>query len=208
MSDLLPPNAGQLLRHAAVVCADAEAVPVPIRSLWNPDTCPVALLPYLAWARSVDRWDPAWSESTKRRVIKASWRIHKRKGTIGAIRRAVEPLGYLIEVREWWEESPPAARGTFKLRVGVLETGITEAMYPELIRIIDDTKPLTRHMTGLEISLESRGQVSVGAFAYLGEELVVYPWTPADIEVSCIASVGGADHTIDTITINPQSEAA
>lgn len=207
MSDLLPPNAGQLLRHAAAACAEAADIPVPIRSLWDPDACPVALLPYLAWARSVDRWDPAWPESTKRRVIKAAWRIHKRKGTIGAIRRAVEPLGYLIEVREWWEQTPPAERGTFKLRVGVLETGITEAMYPELVRIIDDTKPLTRHMTGLEISLESRGQVYVGAVAYLGDELAVYPWTPADIEVSCAAHVVGADHTIDTLTINPQSEA-
>lgn len=207
MSDLLPPNAGQLLRHAATACAEAEDLPVPIRSIWNPDTCPVALLPYLAWARSVDRWDPAWPESVKRQIIKASWRIHKRKGTIGAIRRAVEPLGYLIEVREWWEETPPAERGTFKLRVGVLETGITEAMYPELVRIIDDTKPLTRHMTGLEISLESRGQIRIGVGAYLGDELTVYPWTPEDIEVICAASVVGADHTIDTLTINPYCEA-
>lgn len=202
-SPLLPPSATELEHRAALACADAEALPLPIRALWNPDTCPAHLLPYLAWSRSVDRWDPNWPEATKRKVIKSAWAIHKRKGTIGAIRRAVEPLGYLIEVREWFEETPPAQPGTFKLRVGVLETGITDAMYPELVRIIDDTKPLTRHMTGLEISLESRGRVHVGAVAYLGDELTVYPWTPEDIEVACQIGPAGADHTIDTLTIHP-----
>ncbi|GHK16942.1 hypothetical protein ECZU03_07310 [Escherichia coli] len=32
-------------------------MPVPLRTLWNWRTCPVKLLPYLAWALSVDRWD-------------------------------------------------------------------------------------------------------------------------------------------------------
>ena len=57
---LLPGNASELERLAAEALAQIERVPVPIRDLWNPDTCPVALLPYLAWAFSVDRWSQAW----------------------------------------------------------------------------------------------------------------------------------------------------
>ncbi len=93
--------------------------------LWNPDTCPANLR--LAWSFSVDRWDDKWPEATKRAVIRDAYFIHCHKGTIGAIRRVVEPLGYLIEVREWWHfnEEP----GTFRIVVGVLEQGITEEMY-------------------------------------------------------------------------------
>lgn len=200
---LLPPSASALERAAAEACAQAVALQVPIRDLWNPNTCPAPLLPYLAWAFSVDRWDPAWSPATKRAVIAAAWWVHKRKGTIGAIRRVVEPLGYLIEVTEWFEEAPEATPGTFKLRIGVLDTGITDEMYQELDRLIADAKPLTRHLTGLAISMESRGRFYIGAAAYLGDELTVYPYTPAEIVVTGTFGPVGADHTIDTMSIYP-----
>ncbi len=51
-----------------------------------------------------------WPEATKRAVIRDAYFIHCHKGTIGAIRRVVEPLGYLIEVREWWQ--PQRGAGT------------------------------------------------------------------------------------------------
>ena len=38
---LLPANATELERLAAEVLAQIERVPVPLRQLWNPDTCPV-----------------------------------------------------------------------------------------------------------------------------------------------------------------------
>lgn len=128
--------------------------PVRIRELWNPDTCPANLLPWLAWAFSVDRWDEKWPEATKRAVIRDAYFIHCHKGTIGAIRRVVEPLGYLINVTEWWETSDPP--GTFRLDIGVLENGITEAMYQEMERLIADAKPASRHLIGLNIAGHSR----------------------------------------------------
>ncbi len=96
MSDsrLLPVGSSPLEVAAAKACAEITRVPVPLRTLWNPATCPVNLLPYLAWALSVDRWDERWSETTKRSVITASFYVHKHKGTISALRRVVEPLGY------------------------------------------------------------------------------------------------------------------
>ncbi|MBN0617234.1 phage tail protein I, partial [Pseudomonas aeruginosa] len=94
------------------------------------------------------------------------------------------PLGYLIEVREWWQQAPAGIPGTFELLVGVLETGITEEMYEELTWLIDDAKPLTRHLVGLAISLESTGSVRLGAAVYDGDEIDVYPPSPRDIEVT------------------------
>lgn len=201
---LLPGNASELERLAAEALAQIERVPVPIRDLWNPDTCPVALLPYLAWAFSVDRWSQAWPESAKRAAIRAAYFIHAHKGTIGALRRVVEPLGYLIEVREWWEEVPLGVPGTFRLLIGVLDSGITEEMYQELTWLIDDAKPLTRHLVGLAIGLEVRGTTYLGAAVTEGDTLTVYPYDPGPIEVSSQSLLfAGALYSIDTMSVHP-----
>lgn len=159
MSDrLLPVGSSPLEVAAAAALSEIQRVPVPLRTLWNWRTCPVKLLPYLAWALSVDRWDEKWPEATKRSVCASSFFVHQHKGTISALRRVVEPLGFLIEVREWWQlnEEP----GTFRLVVGVLDSGITDEMYQELERLIEDAKPASRHLTGLAISLSSTGELS------------------------------------------------
>nr|WP_318035828.1 phage tail protein I [Ralstonia pseudosolanacearum] len=179
-----------------------ERVPVPLRDLWNPATCPAELLPFLAWSFSVDRWNPAWPIATKRAVTAASYFVHRKKGTIGALRRAVEPLGFLIHVIEWWQTNPPGPRGSFRLEVGILQTGINEAMYAELERLIDDAKPCSRPMLGLQISLEVRGAGATSAAAYLGDVLTVYPYAPPDIVVAGTAPVSGASHDIDTLTVS------
>lgn len=198
---LLPGNATELERLAAEALAQFERVPVPLRTLWNPDTCPVELLPYLAWAFSVDRWSQVWPESAKRAAIRAAYFIHAHKGTIGALRRVVEPLGYLIEVYEWFEEVPAGTPGTFRLLVGVLDTGITDEMYQELTWLIDDAKPLTRHLVGLAISLDISGTEHLGAVVTLGDELDIYPPAQRDIEVGGTLAWGSREHVIDHMDI-------
>ena len=200
---LLPGNDTPLERNEAQALAQIQRVPIPLRQLCNPNTCPVDLLPYLAWAFSVDRWDSKWTEAAKRAAIRSSHYIHSRKGTIGALRRVVEPLGYLIEVLEWWQTTPNGVPGTFAIKVGVLETGITEEMYQELTWLIDDAKPLTRHLTGLAISLETTGLINIGACITDGDEIDVYPPMQRDIEVSGYIRLGGREHTIDTMDIYP-----
>lgn len=198
---LLPANATELERLAAEALAQIDRVPVPLRQLWNPDTCPVELLPYLAWAFSVDRWSQAWPESAKRAAIRAAYFIHAHKGTIGALRRVVEPLGYLIEVFEWWEEVPAGVPGTFRLLVGVLDTGITDEMYQELTWLIDDAKPLTRHLVGLAISLDITGTENIGVVLTSGDELDIYPPASREIEVSGTLAWGSREHVIDHMDI-------
>jgi len=198
---LLPRNSTPLERNAAQALAEIQRVPIPLRTLYNPDLCPLPLLPYLAWAFSVDRWDSKWPEAAKRAAIRAAYYIHSRKGTIGALRRVVEPLGYLIEIVEWWQTVPLGPRATFALKVGVLDTGITEEMYQELTWLIDDAKPLTRHLTGLAISLESHGSLNIGAALYEGDIIDVYPPVMRDIEVTGRIGVVGREHTIDTLDV-------
>ncbi len=201
MSSLLPLSSTQLER--AIEAAMAEKTEIPLRTLYNPDTCPAHLLPWLAWTWSVDRWDTRWTEAVKRSAIRSAFYVHAHKGTIGALRRVVEPLGYLIEVLEWWETKPEGAPGTFALKVGVLDTGITEEAYLELERLIDDAKPVSRHLTGLAISLETQGAINIGVAVYEGDVIDVYPPVQRDIEVTGYISVAGREHSIDTLDVYP-----
>ncbi|WP_095128697.1 phage tail protein I [Pseudomonas sp. Irchel s3h14] len=199
MTSLLPSNSTQLER--ALEAAFYERTIIPLRTLYNAQTCPVHLLPHLAWAWSVDRWDHRWSEATKRSAIAASYYIHARKGTIGALRRVVEPLGYLIEVIEWFKTVPKGEPGTFALKVGVLDTGITEEMFQELERLIDDAKPVSRKLTGLAISLETQGALNIAVSLSEGDQLDVYPPVMRDIEVTGRFGVVGREHSIDTLDV-------
>ncbi|ASJ24318.1 phage tail protein I [Laribacter hongkongensis] len=201
MDSLLPSGSTPLEKAASTATSGLASLPVPLADLWDPARCPVKLLPYLAWALSVDRWDDAWPEATQRRAIRNAFFIHKHKGTIGAVRRAVEQLGYLIEVIEWWQTQPPGPRGTFRLNVGVLDSGISEAMYQELERLIADAKPLSRHLTGLAISLSCHGSLPVAAVSHDGDTLTVYPYTPATITTTGIPRAGAGIHLIDTLTL-------
>ncbi|EGW22165.1 phage tail protein I [Methylobacter tundripaludum] len=94
MSSLLPPNANVHEHALDDAISRLGAVPVDIVKLWNPQTCPVAFLPWLAWALSVDEWDENWTEAQKRNTCAASYDVHSHKGTPHAIRAALSALGY------------------------------------------------------------------------------------------------------------------
>ncbi|MTH78754.1 phage tail protein I [Paracoccus aestuariivivens] len=102
---LLPSNA-----TAAEIALDLTTARIvehgaPLRSIWNPDSCPVEMLPWLAWALGVDEWDAEWSEEAKRDTIRESVSVHRRKGTVGAIRRVLINAGYGdAEIIERWAE--------------------------------------------------------------------------------------------------------
>ena len=82
MSSLLPPNATTAERALERAITEAVgSIPVPVRELWHADTCPAPLLPWLAAALSVDVWDAAWPEQAKRDAIRASFLVHRHKGT-------------------------------------------------------------------------------------------------------------------------------
>ena len=92
--DLLPPNATAQERALSMAAGRLSAVPVPIRDLWNPDTCPPGLLAWLAWAFGVDEWSSDWSEESKRATIRDAVAVQSRKGTVWSIRRVLANAGY------------------------------------------------------------------------------------------------------------------
>ncbi|HDR9024823.1 TPA: phage tail protein I [Burkholderia vietnamiensis] len=104
MPNLLPPNATPLERRTATALSASTGLPIPIRDYWNPDTCPSALLPYLAAEVSVDGWELAESDDARRALIKAAIPLHQKRGTPWAIREVIRRLGFgevmLVEGRQ------------------------------------------------------------------------------------------------------------
>jgi phage tail P2-like protein len=102
MPDLLPPNATSLERALAGAAGRIDGLDVEvIRRLWDPASCSADLLPWLAWAASVDTWDDTWPEATRRRVIADSHATHRLKGTPAAIRLALQSIGLAdVEIEE------------------------------------------------------------------------------------------------------------
>ena len=174
MNNSLMANGSSLLeQRAAAACASISDLSVPLRDLWNPWKCPVKFLPYLAWAFSVDRWEETWSETEKRQAVSEAFWIHQRKGTVAAVRRVIETLGYSMTLQEWWKVADPA--GTFRLEIDLNDIGITESMIKELERIIGDAKPVSRHISQLTLSLSVTALASIGTAFIDSEVITVYP---------------------------------
>lgn len=94
MTELLPPNASQLERDLDASIGQALDIPVRLADVWDPFNCPLGILPWLAWAFSVDLWDENWSVEARRNTTAASLAFHKRKGSPGSMRDALRAAGY------------------------------------------------------------------------------------------------------------------
>lgn len=167
---LLPHNATPQEVALDETIARIGAVPVPVRDLWDPSACPVDVLPWLAWAFSVDNWNPEWTEAQKRGAVAASFDVHKRKGTRGALNSAIAGIGYSATIAEWWEQTPTAAPYTFAARITVEQEPLpTLSVYHSIIGVIESAKNARSHFDGIEIEAISRGGEFYGAVAIAGE---------------------------------------
>lgn len=143
-SNILPPNATPLERALADMDWDRiSALDVDvIRSITDPATCPLPLLPWLAWAFSVDVWDDTWDEATRRAVIAASPAVQRVKGTRFAIRTALEAVDVTSTIMEWWEYAPEHRHGTFDVIIWVTGLGapITGPLLDQVRQIVLQAK--------------------------------------------------------------------
>lgn len=162
-SDLLPSNATQGER--ALVDAAVGNLPVNLVDLWNPDTCPAYLLPWLAWALSIDAWKDYWPVHIKRSRIRNAIAIQRAKGTSQSVRQVVEAFGGQVVLREWWENTPRTIPHTFDMVLTLTGEGgeTASAQYvDDVIAEVSRTKPVRSHFTFTQ-GLQAFG--GIGVFA-------------------------------------------
>ena len=151
---ILPPNVSDLERALELAMASIEKINIPISTLWNADLCPIEVLPFLAWALSVDMWREDWPEIVKRRVVSGSLIVHRQKGTRPAVERALNDLGVDVKFTEWFETKPKGQPGTFSLIAWVNEnltagqsSILNNALYEQIRLAVTNSKNTRSHFT-------------------------------------------------------------
>jgi len=121
MTSLLPPNTTRLERNLEQAMKPGEP-PRIIPTLWNSQTCPASMLPWLAWSCSAEDWDHQWPVEQKRAAIESSFDEHRHKGTPWAIKKALEVRGHpdaiLVERADCVRHDGTALRNGYRRRGG------------------------------------------------------------------------------------------
>lgn len=150
VKSLLPPNATPLERAMEASTARLADVPVPLRLLYNPDTCPIELLPWLAWHLSIESWKSYWSEEVRRARVRSAIAIHRQKGTAKSVKEVVAAFGGDIVLREWWQTTPMGDPHTFDLVMSLSGNdgqAATAEFVDDVIAEVVRTKPVRSHFT-------------------------------------------------------------
>ncbi|SNS20336.1 phage tail protein, P2 protein I family [Sphingomonas laterariae] len=146
---LLPPNATMLERAIEQAIARIGDVPTPLRTLKNPSTSAIDLLPWLVWELSLDAWSSDWPESIKRARARQAIPIARRKGTVESVRTVVASFGGSVALREWWETAPRGTPHTFELVLNLDrdDAPASAAFVDQVIAEVIRAKPVRSHFT-------------------------------------------------------------
>ena len=165
---LLPINASQLLKDLESSSLKATSLEALNRYITNPDLAPDNILPWLAWAVSVDDWSDNWPKVIKREMIKNSISLHQIKGTKRAIQKALEIIGVAGEIALWWELNPRMTPHSFNI-TAYLNDNINEGAdviigldtQQKLINLIENVKPARSHFN-FKLGARFESQISYG----------------------------------------------
>lgn len=191
MSDLLPPNATELERAIAEAAGDIQNVPVTIREVWDPDACPTSVLPWLAWAFSVEDWDEGWTEQQKRESIRTAIEVQQHKGTIGAVRQALASLGIDLRIQEWFNQLPAGDPYTFRIWLESEQTPVTDVGIDQVLTIIERLKSLRSHLDKVLVRTTTKSRARVATATNLGAQITVNQFDARPIVINELAFVVG-----------------
>lgn len=179
MNSLLPPNSTPQEYALDSATARIGDVPVKARTLWNSQECPAELLPWLAWALSIDEWNSNWSDAQKRGTVAASYQVHSTKGTPAAVKTSLGALGYSLGLTEWWQTPTELAPYTFAVDIDTGNAAISSRLFYEAIALINQSKNTRSHLARLRIATRA----PVNFFAAAAQQYGIYCATGGTISV-------------------------
>ncbi|QHA85686.1 phage tail protein I [Serratia rhizosphaerae] len=169
---LLPPNATQPEQALEIVMSHVGDVLFDIRDVKNPDKCPADLLPWLAWEFGVTWWDDEWTEQQKRDVIKSAASVNKKRGTPGAVRQALASVDRLIDVIEWFGDTPQGEPYTF--RVVVHGNSVSTDELQKIFSHISDAKNARSFLGDIRVTPEKvYGNCYIGGSIFTRQSVTI-----------------------------------
>ena len=187
---LLPSSATEQEVALSEATARISQVPILVRESCDPFACPASLLPWLAWAKSVDDWDDSWTETQKRNAIASSYGLHRKKGTVWAVKLALDAIGYPSRLTEWFQADGSGDPYTFNVRVGITDRGIDAATTATITRRIDAAKNLRSHYT-LSLVMTTDVGLGVAAVPAITPRYICRPYQASLPTTSTAAPLGG-----------------
>jgi phage tail P2-like protein len=210
-ASILPANATRWERVLEGIDGDLTARdPVGLIAAARSDVVsPLELLPYLAIERSVDEYSGLWAEARRREVVQSSFSYHKVKGTRHAIDKALSPLGYNLQVVEWFEPSITRTPYTFRIRiqVGDLDEWLASDRHT-VIRVANYAKNLHTKLEIIEpIRRAGPGVVYIGGVTRTQRTILISQdlAPPTVLRPSGFVFVGGATTRRRTLFILPRT---
>jgi phage tail P2-like protein len=160
MSGLLPGNASPWQKAIEQAISRISDVPVPISTIKVAQETDPRVLTALGWEWSVNEWQSAWADQRKRDVVDTSPAVHRVLGTAGAMRRAIDALGYQVEMQEWfqYDGDPYCFRVSFSLD----EQTLTVPEYLMIQRVALDTKNVRSFFEGFAATRTQPGKIRYG----------------------------------------------
>ena len=180
---LLPPSSSKLQRDLEEVFANRiVSLGKQGRNVTKPDIAAEHILPWLAWEMSVDVWNDNWAVEVRRGVINASLFVHKKKGTIGALKKALGALGVDgLQLEEWFEYGGDPYH--FRVFIEIISSGFDLNILDEILAVIINSKNVRSHLESLKAYLTTKSSMPyIGVAVQSGEVVTLYPKEYATVE--------------------------
>lgn len=176
------------------------------KKIRDPLTVDARFLPVMADEYQTYFIYQSMSEEERRQTIAASLRVHREKGSVGALRMAFEATGYPVEVQEWHEyQGDPYY---FRLIVDVQGREIGDEQIKKISELTEEMKNIRSHLDYIQPELGSDGRVDAVCVSAGGETVTVAPYVPDDVITAAPMAAAAIIHGVDTTTIYPKQESA
>lgn len=166
MTSLLPPNATTLERALETLARERMAqIAVPLRDLWSAQRCPEALLPWLAWALSIDQWSTDWPLHIRRARVAQAIAIQRIKGSAKSVSDVVQSFGGGVVMREWFETGGVPHTFSLLVSLGGQSDDVPSADFIDsVVAEVTRTKPVRSHFT-FTLAVPARARLGLRAVA-------------------------------------------
>lgn len=153
VEDLLPSS----IKHDATVDSAAKAIDPSLKTLAGDLELPALYanlaklsgkqLDHIAYGWDASVWRDTWPDDLKRSIIRNVTREKRVRGTVAAVREALNAIGASVSIIEWWQKEPKGEPHTFSVVVTQPEyDGVVDAeMQEDVMALLDDAKPLRSH---------------------------------------------------------------
>lgn len=133
------------------------------------------LLPFLAKEAHItgyEGWNLAKTHEQKVNLIKNSFLLHAKKGTMETMLNALINLNVEADIKEWQDYG--GRIGHFKVEfLNIFNRGLDENFEKEIVEVIKNYKPLTRILDTISYFLCSKGQIYTGVRLQSLEKVII-----------------------------------